>query len=224
MIGTLYRYLRPQDSTRFIYVGQGPKRDNQHRSGRSSFGRRFKAVFPDVVLPQPIKEQIEISSQIELNEEEIIWMFRFHTWRGYPDGMNLTIPGSQDYKSIGRISGAVNTKNGNLDRARNLPQAKIAQRKVGRKAAESGQIQAIGKKYNFKNLEKSRLISICSKAGTISSFALHLDKNEKGKSLLAVKAGKSTASIPGHMKKASLKALCARWNIRRDKPCTCGKH
>jgi hypothetical protein len=57
MIGTLYRYQHPHDSARFVYVGQGGNRDRQHRSGKSSFGRRFKKQFPDAVLPQPIKEK-----------------------------------------------------------------------------------------------------------------------------------------------------------------------
>lgn len=101
MIGTLYRYPHPHDPTRFIYVGQGPARDRVHRSGRSSFGRRFKEVFPGEILPQPIREQVEVFSQIELNEEETIHIFKFHTWKGYTDGMNLTFPGLQDYKEIG---------------------------------------------------------------------------------------------------------------------------
>ena len=100
MIGTLYRYPHPHDPMRFIYVGQGPKRHKDHRSGRSSFGRRFKKLFPDDILPQPTRELIEVSDSLELNEEETIWMFRYHTWQGYPDGMNLTLPGSTDYKKL----------------------------------------------------------------------------------------------------------------------------
>src|ERR1700688_3217458 len=142
MIGTLYRYPHPYDSVRFIYVGQGPNRDIRHRSGETSFGRRFKKIFPDTELPQPTKEQIEISGQTELNEEETVWMFRFHTWRGYPDGMNLTLPGLQDYKESSRLaqlswneedkfrarskggltSGHKALLIGQLDRIRNLPQ------------------------------------------------------------------------------------------------------
>jgi hypothetical protein len=95
MQGTLYRYPHPHDASRFIYVGQGPKRDKDHRAGRSSFGRRFKRDFPDIELPQPVREVIEVSGQLELNELETIWMFQFHTWHGYEDGMNKVIPGGQ---------------------------------------------------------------------------------------------------------------------------------
>jgi hypothetical protein len=101
MIGTLYRYPHPHDPTRFIYVGQGPNRDKSHRLGSTSFGRRFKEIFPDDILPEPIKEKVEVFDQFDLNDLETIWMFRFHTWKGYPDGMNLTFPGFIDYKEIG---------------------------------------------------------------------------------------------------------------------------
>src|ERR1700684_4172099 len=105
MIGVLYRYPHPYDSTKFIYVGQGARRDKKHRAPFSSFGKRFKKKFPEIELPQPILEKIEVRDQIQLNEEETIWMFRYHTWVGYPDGMNITFPNTCDYKNLGRITG-----------------------------------------------------------------------------------------------------------------------
>lgn len=104
MIGHLYRYPHPFDPTKFIYVGQGAKRDGRHRSGETSFGRRFKHYFPNVDLPQPIRKEIEILDKFELNELETIWMFRYHTWHGYEGGMNLMMPGSQDYRNSGSLS------------------------------------------------------------------------------------------------------------------------
>lgn len=101
MIGTLYRYPHPKDPSRFIYVGQGPNRDKQHRFGFTSFGKRFKEIFPNTRMPEPIKEIVEILDHSELNDLETIWMFRYHTWRGYPNGMNLTFPNTIDYKLIG---------------------------------------------------------------------------------------------------------------------------
>jgi len=95
MQGTLYRYPHPAEPNKFLYVGQGAKRDREHRVGRSSFGRRFKRDFPGMELSQPIKEVIEVANQMELNELETIWMFRFHTWHGYEGGMNKVIPGGQ---------------------------------------------------------------------------------------------------------------------------------
>jgi hypothetical protein len=103
MIGHLYRYPHPFDSTRFIYVGQGAKRDSEHRSGRTSFGRKFKIKYPNVSLPQPIRKDVEIENRFELNELETIWMFQYHTWRGYEDGMNVTFPGSLDYRVAGTL-------------------------------------------------------------------------------------------------------------------------
>ena len=104
MIGYLYRYPHPLLSGVWIYSGQGKSRDKNHRSGRSSFGRRFRQRFPGVELPRPILEAVEVRSQLELNEEETIWMFRYHTWCGYEDGMNLTFPGSDDYKGMSGVS------------------------------------------------------------------------------------------------------------------------
>src|ERR1700676_2374815 len=100
MIGHLYRYPHPYDATRFIYCGQGAKRDVVHRRGTEGFGRRFKKAFLDVELPQPIREEVEVKDYLELNELETIWMFQYHTWRGYEGGMNLTFPGSDDYKRL----------------------------------------------------------------------------------------------------------------------------
>src|SRR6202030_2967867 len=107
MIGHLYRYPHPHDPTRFIYVGQGGNRDWSHRSGKSSFGRRFRRDFPGTELPQPIREDVEVESYIELNELETIWMFRYHTWRGYSGGLNLRFPGAKDYKELARMGGLV---------------------------------------------------------------------------------------------------------------------
>jgi hypothetical protein len=107
MIGHLYRYPHPQDSAKFIYVGQGAKRDVQHRRGKSSFGRRFLKLFPGVELPQPIREVVKIENNLELNELETIHMFQYHTWCGYPNGMNLRFPGDKDYLSLGKMAAEV---------------------------------------------------------------------------------------------------------------------
>jgi hypothetical protein len=105
MIGHLYRYPHPHDPTRFIYVGQGAKRDQPHRSGESSFGRRFKRDFPNIELSQPILEVFEIVDQDHLNVLETVWMFQYKTWHEYSGGMNLTFPGSADYASMGKVGG-----------------------------------------------------------------------------------------------------------------------
>ena len=97
MIGHLYRYPHPTEEGRFLYVGQGPKRDRAHRLGKSSFGTRFKRLFPGVELTESIRETIVVENQSEINELETIQMFQYHTWYGYDGGMNLRFPGDQDY-------------------------------------------------------------------------------------------------------------------------------
>jgi hypothetical protein len=181
MIGTLCRYPHPHDSTKFIYVGQGPKRDKDHRNGRTSFGRRFKKIFPNEELPKPIMEQIEVDDQIGLNGEETIWMFRFHTWRGYGNGMNITLPGLQDYRAFSRLaqlcwdkearfqvqrkggltSGRNAVKSGQMERMRNLPQSIEARRRnaiiLGQKNRESGWAESLGKEWGRKAVESGQL-------------------------------------------------------------------
>jgi hypothetical protein len=227
MIGTLYRYPHPYDPARFVYVGQGPNRDKNHRSGKLDFGLRFKNRFPDVELPQPIKEQIEVSSQLELNEEETIWMFRYHTWRGYPDGMNLTFPGSHDYKVMGVLGGSAyrkfghpGNKNAHLNltfearskgaKRRNEIYAEFAVeigRRSGQKNVESGHIQALGRKQGRKLVE----------TGVLASYRTPEHQAEACRARNAIHGNPQT-------KEGSLKGACGFWNIKRNKPCTCGMH
>jgi hypothetical protein len=156
MIGVLYRYPHPDDPTRFIYVGQTQHidrpeiRDGQHRLGHSTFGRRFKKKFPKTELPQPIREQAEVSDLTELNEMEIIWMFRYHTWRGYLGGMNIVLPGAQDYKAAAILGGQANVDSGHIQalgrtqvvKIRGLG-GKVSGKNVGRRNVESGQMASI---------------------------------------------------------------------------------
>lgn len=155
MLGTLYRYPHPIIEGQWLYVGQGPDRDYRHRLGRKGFGRRFKKYFPDIELPQPIKEEFEVESQLELNELETIWMFQYHTWRGYPGGMNLTFPGSIDYKIMGLVGGPIGGRRyielygqpGTVESRRKGSKAGglIGGKIGGRKNVLSGQIAALGR-------------------------------------------------------------------------------
>ena len=128
----LYVYPHPHDPGKFLYVGQERtegKRDKLHRAGKTSFGRRFLRGFPGVELPQPIRREVLMLDTLVLNEEETIDMFRFHTWRGYPGGMNLLFPGSIDYQVMGKIGGPIG--------------GRISGCIQGRKRVESGQIFTI---------------------------------------------------------------------------------
>jgi len=161
MIGYLYRYSHPFDTSRFIYVGQETNlkksRDRKHREGVSSFGRRFKKLFPGVELPKPIRRKFEVNNHIELNELETIWMFRFHTWRGYEGGMNLTLPGSKNYKELAKLGGLL----GGRERIRlhGNPATPVSSSKGGRKQGPiqgarnilSGHIQELGRTNAKKN-------------------------------------------------------------------------
>jgi hypothetical protein len=220
MIGTLYRYAHPYDSAQFLYCGQGSDRDRHHRSGHSSFGRRFKEKFPDIELPEPIREQIEVSSPIDLNEEETIWIFRYHTWWRYPNGMNITLPGSVDYKSQGLITGRLNAKNGRMQRI-STPET----------CAKGGRI---GGRRRIELHGNPLTPESCAKGGRITGringrrafenntgiFALDFDINAA-----RCKAGRKNFES-GHMKNLGNSGigLCFRWNIKRGKPCVCGKH
>jgi hypothetical protein len=200
VLGTLYRYPHPLDATKFIYCGQGPKRDKAHHLGRTSYGRRFKKNFPDTELPQPIREEIEVVDGVHLNHLETAWMLLYQTLRSIHDGMNLTLPGSHDYEIMGNIGGPI-----------------------------GGSISGPGN--GRKNVESGHLARICTK-----------EVQSKG----GRTQGRNAAAIPGHMAKAGRisglksvesghlasiqtkenqsKGRCKRWNVDRDKPCTCGRH
>lgn len=220
MIGVLYRYPHPHDSSKFIYVGQGPNRDKDHRSSRSPFGKRFFKKYLNTELPQPIKEEIEVSNQTELNEEETIWMFRYHTWKGYLDGENKSLPGSDDYKRMGalgcslggQIQGAVHAKNRTGVCGRSPENILEDARKGGI------QVNIIHPNQASENGYKSHRLypDLAFRRGKLG--------------------GAKTASIPGHMAKAGRIggrvggriggkiSACLQWVVRRGKACVCGKH
>jgi hypothetical protein len=200
MEGMLYRYPHPHDSTRFIYVGQGFTRDTDHRSSKSSFGRRFRNRFPDVKLPQPIKERVTVINQSDLNEEETIWMFHYHTWRGYDGGMNLQLPGSSDYKRLGRLA----VESGQVKRMVTPESRAKGGRIQGRRAFESGQLASI------------TTTETCSKGGLVQG-----KRNAESGHMARISV---LARTPEHQAYASRIGNCLQWCIRRGKPCRCGKH
>jgi hypothetical protein len=216
--GHLYRYPHPHDATKFIYSGQGSKRDGDHRSGRSSFGRRFKREFPGTELPQPIRETVEVKDQLELNELETISMFRYHTWYGYDGGMNLTLPGSSDYKSLGVV--------GNRE----------GKRKSGLRAFKTGQLASAGLQTRFSpgrqmsEQEKERVTRLILSAGEKTRFKLGVKHSEemREKRSKALKSVVYSVERKANLVRTAYKGgritNCLRWNIRRGKACTCGKH
>lgn len=100
----IYRYPHPTLQNVWIYVGQDRTglRDRQHRQGKTSFGRRFQKSFPGIELSQREEREVFVENQVELNEEETIDIFRYHTWV-CQGGMNLVLPGSSDYENMAKV-------------------------------------------------------------------------------------------------------------------------
>lgn len=244
MQGTLYRYPHPLIEGRWLYVGQGPDRDARHRLGTKGFGKRFKKFFPGVELPQPIKETFEVADQLELNELETIWMFRFHTWRGYVGGMNQTIPGSADYKDMSLIGsriggqrffelyGRPGSKEDHLRGSKK--RGPILGSIYGPKNAASGQMAALGRSGVGGRIggRVSAERGHCARIARLGGLAVsHEDQIRAGlvnkESGQASKLGSKYGKIYGRKNVEDgtlIKANCTRWNIRRGKPCICGKH
>lgn len=216
MIVHLYRYSHPFIPEKFLYVGQGPKRDKVHRAGNSSFGRRFIKRFPDTSLPQPVRWTEPATDHLEANNAETVAMFRYHTWHGYSGGMNLTLPSSTDYENIGAIGGRKVVESGQI-----ASLGKIQ----GRKNSENGHLALIsrkesqgkgGKTQGRNNVKNGHLAIIASKGGKVSG-KIQGRKNAYDGHLASIRSKENSA-------KGARKANCLRWNIRRGKPCVCGNH
>jgi hypothetical protein len=222
MKAVLYRYPHPHIEGKWIYVGQTlakkrNARDKSHRRGGLGFGANFKRRFPGIELPQPTREIVEVENQLELNGLEIVWMFQYHTWHGYEGGMNLTLPGSQDYKKIsslaGNISGRMNVENGHLDRIRKLPQTIAASiengKRLGRWAVQSGLLARIRELPQSKAAmsRSGKINGRKSKENKTGLFSLTLEQKQA--------AGRKGGPIGGRATAASTngrKGRCARQN------------
>jgi hypothetical protein len=197
---SLYSYPHPFDPCKWLYVGQGVNRDSRHRSGKTSFGRRFKALFPDIRLPGPVRWAEPADNHLDANLAETVAMFRYHAWHGYPGGMNLTLPGSQDYTDMGHIGGKVNSeKPGYFARIGHIG---------GLIGGHKGGITAIRK------LSREAKVRGGKEAARIQP------REAK------VRGGHAGGSIGGHLGGpiGALITNCLRWNVHRGKPCICGKH
>lgn len=267
---SLYRYPHPVLPDRWLYVGQGADRDKRHRSGKSSFGRRFKKLFPDALLPEPVRWIEPAADHLEANEAETVAMFRFRTWRGYPSGMNLTFPGSKNYVSMGCIAGQAGSHEDKVKagRAGGLISGKITREgKLGVFRLTLKQMKENGHRGGTTsgNIHKINGTGICGltleqrsengrKGGSITGrmlkerglgiFGLTREQHKSNSRLGGKKGGTISGRMNaenGHLAKLrtpehQLKAArlggliggkvvcCLRWNIRRGKPCTCGKH
>ena len=203
MIVHLYRYPHPTLPDVWLYVGQGPNRDQKHRSGMSSFGRRFKKRFPNVELPQPVRWEMEVSNALEKNEEETIAMFQYHTWWGYEGGMNVTLPGSADYKNMGTIGGR------NQPREAKAKGGRIGGRIGSREAKAKGGSKG-GHTQGRKNVESGHLAKIASSGGRKAVETGHLARvSSRGGRIQGLKNFENSVLA---------KALHIRWHINRNRP------
>lgn len=224
----MYRYTDPTDSSKTLYVGQGPKRDYDHRSDRTSFGRRFNKRFPGVDLPQPIRWTVEVTDQLELNELETIAMFQFHSWRGYEGGMNLMLPGSTDYKNLGRFTMSLLTAEEKSARGRKA--GAIGGLKGGPIAAALHQKNGTGifgltTEERQENAQKGGHVAGTQnkelKIGIFAPVMLGVGGRIGGKiggRIQGRKYGQLGGTIGARI------TTCLRWRVRRGKDCICGKH
>ena len=203
----LYRYPHPFIPGRWLYVGQGAKRDAMHRAGTTSFGRRFKRLFPGVPLPQPIRWRVAASNHLEANEAETIAMFQYHTWRGYGGGMNLTLPGSKNYQNLGTLGSRE-------DKAR---ACRIRNALHGNPWTPEGSFKG-GRKGGRKRIELYG--NPRTPEGSLKG-ARNQPREAK------IRGGQKGGRTQGRNNAESGRlhvALCKRWNINRGKQCVCGSH
>lgn len=225
---SLYRYPHPSVLGQWIYVGQTNniiRRDGLHRYGKSSFGRRFIKLFPDTLLPK-----LEVFDGPFLDKQEADWaeiesMFKHHTWCGYPNGMNLTLPGSQNYKDMGSIGGR------RMSRKDRVRIARLGGLVGGRKGGQATNATTEGRKGNGGRLGgKNQPHQIHVKNGITTGYAHKkngtgifnrtLEQGIANARKGGLISGNKNADKPGYM--TSL--LCKRWNINRNRPCICGHH
>ena len=240
----LYRYPHPLTSDKWLYVGQGAKRDVDHRSGRSSFGRRFRKLFPDASLPQPVRWTEPAADSIEANNAETVAMFRYHTWHGYPGGMNLTLPGSDNYQDIGRLAARLHKERGTgiwgFTHEQRVRAGRISKEtrsgvngftheqhvEAGRRAGSVSGRNNRDRGIGIFKLTRDQL-SNNGKKGGITGGSVQGRKNVESGHMLKVwgAAARSRLAEPLGFRASILRmARCKHWNIDRGKPCTCGRH
>lgn len=226
MIGYLYRYCHPSNPSKILYVGQGKTRDYRHRNGKSSFGRRFKKRFPASELPQPIHWTVEVQNQLELNEEETIAMFRFHSYHWWEGGMNLSLPGSLDYKILGKMSAIINRQNKTSAVFSRTQEQQKANSVFLRNWWKNMPLQQKEKHIeNFRNMGKK-----FGNQNVINGHLAIIRQNPKRLSNLRAKKQGVRAKESGQIQALGKTGVggkisrCLRWNIKRNKPCICGVH
>lgn len=243
----IYRYPHPTIPDRFLYVGQERKlgsRHYHHKIGETSFGKRFAKLFPNTQLPTPIRRKIEVEHVIDINEEETMDMFLFHTWRGY-GGMNLRLPGAADYQNFGKlcyelkvgvhaISSERKREIGLRSGQRHVESGWAAE--LGRRSLESGHIFKIttqetrskggkiaGKIRGPQAVASGQLLSICSAGGKAGAETQRRNKTgifnpaHFGKGGRTGAGGRRNAEL-GNTKRLGLLKLGPhiRWHVSRN--------
>lgn len=184
-----------------------------------------------------MREQIDVENQLELNEEETIRMFIYHTWRGYKDGMNLQIPGAEDYKNSGKFGGLSAAQSGQLEKARNYPERKEKWAEIiqSEKAKENRKIQ--GFKQGKKNVESGHWATLRTReiimmgakaAGALAAKTGQINKiktyesslkgalNQKKEDKVRGGVTQGTKNVAnGHLERVRKTAPHIRWHVKR---------
>jgi hypothetical protein len=242
---TIYRYPHPTEQGKWIYTGQTNnlvRRDRRHRNAKVGFGRRFKKAFLDMELPHPEFQEMEVQNHIEANEEETIAIFRNRTWHGQ-GGMNLTLPGSDDYKNFGKIGGQIGGstggratnkttegRKGNGGRKNLLDGTGIFGRSAGQHSEDSrragltnvitGQIHRLGVAFGpisgRKAVESGQLSRIRSIENSVKGGRIGGRLGSREGKARQGRINGLKAAENGNLARARVGALHIRWHVRRN--------
>ena len=269
----LYRYPHPVIPDKWLYVGQTKNptlRDKRHRKADRGFGLRFRKQFGDIPIPAPVIFGEPLLNKSDADCAEVVAMFQYHTWYGYPGGMNLILPSSQDYTDVAHLGGRRAVELGvgvHSLKWRGVGGRKTVELGVGVHSPEAraralmaaritGNINR-EKKLGIYGLTSEQRVQAGHKGGTISgnnnkeksvgycglTFEQRSEAGHKGGAISGpivgkrnVKSGLLTRiqsiggkiggriSGPANGRKQAPITNCLRWNIRRGKPCICGRH
>jgi hypothetical protein len=162
--------------------------------------------------------------------------------------MNLTFPGSADYKNMGKVGGPlggkISVESGHLASLRTFENQSRASKAANFKHREEKRVLGIA--LGREAVESGRLASLRThehqvkagreggkiggriggpKAGRKNVETGHIQALGKEWGRKNVESGHlASLRTPEHQRAASKISNCLQWHVRRGKPCICGKH